>query len=95
MPDLQTAIQPHEARVNVTYAGGNGDLPDPVRRDASDQEIRTWIGEALRSGTIPGLPTVADPDLADFVLDRFAATEARPYALIQLRPKTPFGQSEQ
>jgi hypothetical protein len=25
------------------------------------------------------------------VVDRFAATDVRPYNLIQLRPKTPFG----
>jgi hypothetical protein len=91
MPDLQTVIQPHEARVNITFGGNNGDLPDPVRADASDQEIRTWVSEALRSGTVPGLPAADDPDLDGFVVERNAPTDVRPYQLIQVRPKTAYG----
>jgi hypothetical protein len=81
------------ARVNVTYRGGNGDLPDPVSVDASDAEVRAMITEAVRSGGIPGIAADARADFRDFVLDRFAPTDARPYPLIQLRPKTPFGAS--
>lgn len=79
------------ARVGVTYAGEYGELPDPVSFDATDGDVRTWVDEALRTGGIPGIPVQANPNLTDFVLERFAANEARPYNLIQIRPKTPFG----
>lgn len=81
----------NQARVNVTYAGSNGDLPDPVARDAADGDVKTWLTEALRTGGIPGIPVSPDADLREFVVDRFDANEARPFNLIQVRPKTPFG----
>lgn len=86
-------IEANEARVNVTYDGANGDLPDPVMFDSTDGDVRAWIAEALSNGDIPGISVQAQGtvDLSDFVVDRFTATEARPYNLIQLRPKTPFG----
>jgi len=88
---MDNAMQDNEARVNVTYGGQNGDLPDPVFFDSTDVDVRAWVTEAVQNGSIPGIPATADADFGDFVVDRFAATEARPYALIQLRPKTPFG----
>ena len=84
-------MEAHEARVNVTYNGGNGDLPDPVSFDAGDGDVKTWVAEALRGGGVPGITVNGAVDLADFVVDRFGANEARPYNLISLRPKTPFG----
>jgi len=85
-------IQEHEARVNVTFAGANGDLPDPVSFDATDGDIKQWVTEALRTGGIPGIQVTEDADLNDFVVDRFAKVEGvRPFNLLQLRPKTPFG----
>lgn len=90
MNELVKAVQPHEAKVNVTYAGQNGDLPDPVSFDANDGDIKQWLTEAISNGGIPGIPTV-QADLRDFVVDRFTATETRPYNLLQVRPKTPFG----
>jgi len=80
-----------EARVNITFNGQNGDLPDPVNFDSTDGDIRGWISEALRTGGVPGIEAVGQADLTDFKVDRFAATETRPYNLIQLRPKTAFG----
>jgi len=80
-----------EARVNVTYAGSNGDLPDPVFFQSADGDIKGWVTEAVRSGTIPGIAADPNADFMDFVIDRFTATEIRPYNLIQVRPKTPFG----
>lgn len=77
------------ARLNITYAGQQGDLPDPVDYNASDAEIRTWAREALAQG-IPGIDPDPSADFSDFVVDRFAATEGLP-ARISLRPKTPFG----
>ncbi len=80
-----------EARVNVTYAGQNGDLPDTVYSNASDQDVRTWVTEAVRLGSIPGIRRSPTANFHGYVVDRFRATHTRPYNLIQLRPKTPFG----
>ncbi|MEQ1570405.1 MAG: hypothetical protein ABMA64_32520 [Myxococcota bacterium] len=85
------ALQFAEARVNVTWDGQNGDLPDPVAFDAPDAAIRRWITEAVRGGSIPGLDRDRGAEFTEFVVDRFPATRARPYNLIQVRPKTPFG----
>ena len=49
------------------------------------------VTEALRTGGVPGIAAMRFVDLRDFVIDRYRATEARPYNLIQIRPKTPFG----
>lgn len=91
MEDLMVVVPENEARVNVTFGGQNGDLPDPVFFDSTDGDVRAMVTEAIRDGSIPGIPAQADADFGDFVVDRFATTEARPYNLIQLRPKTPFG----
>ena len=90
------AIDPNYARLNVTYAGSNGDLPDPVAYDASDATIREWVTEAVRTGSIPGIPADPNADFRDFVLDRFPAPTnpaegERDYNLLSIRPKTPFG----
>lgn len=79
------------ARLNITWAGSNGDLPDHIPYDASDAEIRTWATEAIQTGGIPGIQ--ADPmvRLDDFVIDRFPATAEIQANRIFLRPKTPFG----
>ena len=81
----------NEARVNVTYGGRNGDLPDPVSFDASEAEVIRWVTEAVRTGGVPGLEADRRATFRDFVVDRFGATEGRPFNLIQVRPKTPFG----
>jgi len=84
-------IRPEEARVNITYSGQNGELADPVLFDAPEGDIKGWVTEALRAGSVAGIPAAATADLRDFVVDRFTATEARPYNLIQIRPKTAYG----
>lgn len=81
----------NEARVNITWAGQNGDLPDPVSYDATDGDVRQWVTEAVRTGGVPGVTAAPYADFRDFVIDRFPASGARPYNLIQVRPKTPFG----
>jgi len=86
-------IKVYQARVNVTWQGQNGDLPDPVSFDANDGDVKTWVTEAVRGGNVPGIRADRAANFHDFVVDRFTATEARPYNLIQLRPKTPFGAS--
>ena len=84
-------IVANESRVNVTWAGQNGDLPDTVSSDSTDGDVRQWVTEAVRTGHVPGIPADAAADFRDFVVDRFAATDQRPFNLIQVRPKTPFG----
>lgn len=88
---MQNQMNDTEARVNVTYGGQNGDLVDTVYFQATDGDIRAWASEAVRNGSIPGISPTARANFGDFVVDRFAATQARPYNLIVLRPKTPFG----
>jgi uncharacterized protein (DUF2236 family) len=84
-------MEDFEARVNVTYMGSNGDLPDPVKYDATDAEILGWVTEAIRTGGVPGIPEDANANLTDFVVDRFGPSEPTPYNRLMVRPKTPFG----
>lgn len=84
-------IAQNEAKLNITYGGQNGDLAGLVPVDATDAQIREWATEAVRAGDIAGLPPDPDVDLSDFVIDRFAPTDERPFSAIFLRPKTPFG----
>jgi uncharacterized protein (DUF2236 family) len=91
VPQVQIAAT--EARVNVTHRGSNGDLPDPIHYDSTDADVKAWVTEAVCNGDIPGIDADPAADFSDFVVDRFPATDARPYALVQIRPKTPFGWS--
>lgn len=84
-------VQIGEARVNITWNGQNGDLPDTVNRDAADADVKRWVTESVRAGSVPGIGADPNADFQDFVVDRFPASDARPYNLIQIRPKTPFG----
>ena len=84
-------MEDFEARLNVTYGGANGDLPDPIPFDTTDTVVRRIVQEAIRTGGIPGINADQAADLTDFVVDRFGPNEARPTSLIQLRQKTPFG----
>ena len=79
-----------EARLNITYKGQQGDLPDAVLYDLEDQEVRRIVLEALVSG-VPGIDPDENPDITDFVIDRFPAHEGVPYNRLSMRPKTPFG----
>ena len=88
---FEPVVGAHQARVNVTYNGQNGDLPDPVSFDATDGDVKQWVTESIRHGGIPGVGEHGNADFHDFVVDRFTATEQRPYNLLQVRPKTPFG----
>lgn len=84
-------MEAYEARVNVTFNGSNGDLPDPVNFEATNGDVLQWVTEALHSGSIPGIPADTNASLTDFVVDRFAASDATPYSRLMVRPKTPFG----
>lgn len=84
-------IADYEARVNVTFGGLNGDLTDAISTDSTDAAIRTMVAEALQSGSVRGIPAQANPDLSNFMVDRFGPTEARPWNLLQVRPKVAYG----
>jgi len=91
MDNVVQLIQENEARLNVTYGGQNGDLPDAVSIETTDGDIKTMATEAVAGGGIPGIPTDARADFGDFVVERYPPTEDRTHHLIQLRPKTEFG----
>ena len=80
------------ARLNVTYNGTNGFLPDPVPYDATDGDLKQMAVEAMANGDIPGIEAV-QANLADFVVDRFGPTDEITYARLFIRPKTPLGRS--
>jgi len=84
-------IQIGEARLNITWAGGNGELRDTISVDASDEDIKRWAPEAVRAGSVPGIAADPNVDFRDFVVDRFGPNETRPYSIRMLRAKTPFG----
>jgi hypothetical protein len=84
-------IAANEARVNITWARQNGDLPDSVSVDATDGDVSQWVTEAVRNGDVPGIGADPAADFRDFVIDRFTANETRPFNVIHVRPKTPFG----
>ncbi len=88
---VDMAIAANQARLNVTWAGQNGDYPDPVSYDANDGDVRQFASEGIRTGYIPGIAGDATVDLKDFVVERFNATQEVPYNRIVVRPKTPFG----
>lgn len=89
--ELVHVIGQDEARVNVTYQGQNGELPQPVYFQSGDADVKAWVTEAIRNGGVPGIRPDAAADFRDYVVDRFPPTEARPHNLIQVRPKTAFG----
>ena len=84
-------MEDFEAKVNITYEGQNGDLPDPVSFDATDATVKDWITEAVQGGNVRGIAADQGADFSGFVVDRFTANEDRPFNLSQLRPKTAFG----
>ena len=78
------------ARLNLTFSGSNGDLPDMVSFDATDADIKRWAAEAVQQGYVPGIPATEGANFADYVIDRFPATAELPDRLF-CRPKTAFG----
>ena len=80
-----------EARLNITWGGYNGDLPDPVTFEATDIQIFQWASEAVRGGDVPGIPEDDAADFQGYMVARFAATADVPFNRLVLRPKVPFG----
>ena len=85
-------MEAHEARVNITYNGENFDLPDPVHFQAGDGDIKAWVTEAIRTGSVRGVVADAQVDLVNYMVDRFNASAIRDHNLIQVRPKTAYGE---
>ena len=83
-------IEANEARVQVTWAGQQGDLPDPVLYQATEGDIKQWVTEAVRGGDIPGIDAAPEANFQDFVVQRFDAKDGQPNR-ISIRPKVPFG----
>jgi len=83
-------MQPNEAMVEVTIGGQQGTLPDPVPWDATPEDLKGWVAEAVRAGGIQGLDPVPDADFTDYVVDRFDAKDNLPNRFA-LRPKTEYG----
>lgn len=84
-------IPTNHALVNITWKGQNGDLVDPIFTDSTDGDVFTLVTEAVQHGDIPGITQDMEVDFKDFVVDRFVANAGRPWNLISIRPKTPFG----
>jgi hypothetical protein len=89
--NMNPRLRAWEARVNVTWEGQNGDLPDPVDYNASDAQILTWVTEALQGGGVGGVRSDRRARVEGYVVDRFPATPQQPWHRIFVRPKTPFG----
>ncbi|MEO5366968.1 MAG: hypothetical protein H7831_11605 [Magnetococcus sp. WYHC-3] len=84
-------FQPDMARLNITWAGQNGDLIDPIPSNLDEASIKNLAVEAIRSGSVPGISAQSTPDFSDFVVDRFPPTQDVQFGRILIRPKTPFG----
>lgn len=87
---MDDVLRDDEARLNITWQGANGDLPDPVMYDATDGDIKQVATEAVRAGSVDGINADAGVNFGDFQVDRFPAKGDLPNRLM-LRPKTPFG----
>lgn len=80
------------AKLNVTYKGANGDLPDGVAFDASSEAILEMAEESIRNGDIPGVTADEDVNLDGFEVVRFSADDGSGLGdRVFVRPKTPFG----
>jgi hypothetical protein len=82
----------HEAVLNITWSGQNGDLPNPIMFDSTDADVRRWATEAVHAG-VPGITADATANFQDFVVERFPSAAGLPNRVV-LRPKTPFGAFE-
>jgi hypothetical protein len=78
------------ARVNITWKGQQGELPDPVSFDATDANVLQWATEAVQSGGVPGIDTDLTADFQDYIVERYPEKDGLP-PRIMIRPKTPFG----
>ena len=78
------------ARVEITWAGHHAELPDGMAVDATDDQVRAMVQEAVANG-FHGMPADPNVNLRDFVVDRYGPSEARAQHLVTIRPKVAFG----
>jgi hypothetical protein len=87
-PQLEGHVE--MARLNITYQGQNGDLPDMIQYDLDDDNIRAMAAEAVQGGDVPGIGAYPSARFTDFKVDRFPATDEVQHNRLFLRPKTTF-----
>lgn len=75
------------ARLEVTWGGRRGELPEPVPFDATELELKGMAWQAIVEGRIPDIPADPAADLDGFVVDRIDGEVPR----VSVRPKIPFG----
>ncbi len=89
---IARVIEAHQALVNITHKRKNGEMQDPVSYDATDGDIRGWVAESIRHGSIRGIDADPNVDLRDYVIERYPIEAGvREHNLIMVRPKTEFG----
>jgi hypothetical protein len=81
-------IQVGEAQISVIFAGIKANLPDPISMEVSDLYIRQHITNLIRTGKLIDFPQDSTADFRDYVVDRQAPTEDRPWFLFIVRPQT-------
>jgi hypothetical protein len=91
MADNNAMVPIELAKLNITFEGEQGDLPDMVSYDSTDGDIKQIATEAVRGGDVPGIDAAPNASFEDFVVDRFPAKDDVPFNRLSLRPKTEFG----
>lgn len=85
-------ITADQAVLQVTYARQQGELPDPVPRDSTPEQVKAWVQEGLRAGSFDGIAADPSADVTDYVVDFYDPTPQRPYSMVAVRPKAEFGE---
>lgn len=94
MNEIENALAPNigedYAKLNITYAGEQGDLPAPIPFDIDDDEVRRIAAEAIRAGTVPGIDADPTASLDGFIVKPYGARDGLPNRIV-IRPATPYG----
>lgn len=80
-----------EAIVNITWNGENGYMQQAVHYDADNNRIRAWAEEAIRTGSVPGIPADPDVNLENFEIDKYSRGAGRAINTMFIRPKVALG----
>jgi hypothetical protein len=83
-------VRVDEAVVNVTWQGQNAELPNPVSRERSDDEVIAMVTEAIRAG-MPGIRADENVTLRGWRVDRDEPNATTPWHRMTVRPKTAYG----
>lgn len=79
------------AKLNISWQGQMGDME--IEFDSSQEQIKLYAAEAIRTGGVPGINADPNVDFKNFVVEYFpkSAADNRPENVVMLRPKIPFG----